>query len=362
MKLSEDGKTLLKVDNSDIKRDGSYDIPQGVTSIGSRAFYSCNQLQSITIPEGVTSIGNEAFYLCMELRSITIPKGVTSIGNWAFHQCMHLRTLTIPEGLRSIGFRAFSHCDSLQSITIPKGLDFIGEAAFFECKKLHSIMIAGADTDTEIQSVARLLPNDLKSNVVSREMAEAIAQVRKAQLSRVAQAPQINPLYRYFSPGSEYVFMFTENEAGGNLDKERSKLPNDIFRYMNPYILSQNPYYQKAKNRILSAPFPENQEKIKDYENTLKNIADESIQKAKEFSQPPVKLQRENQSDGNIGLDHLAMITPFFSPFIALAAIVHKHVTGNRFAFFQAAAQAQTKNALEDLRDEASEGSVAKIN
>ena len=65
-------------------------IPEGVTSIGSCAFYGCSGLTSVAIPEGVTSIGSYAFSGCSGLTSVTIPEGVTSIGLWAFRYCSGL--------------------------------------------------------------------------------------------------------------------------------------------------------------------------------------------------------------------------------------------------------------------------------
>ena len=64
-----------------------YTIPEGVTSIGNRAFMSCSGLVSITIPNSVKSIGESAFNGCESLTSITIPNSVTSIGNFAFYGC-----------------------------------------------------------------------------------------------------------------------------------------------------------------------------------------------------------------------------------------------------------------------------------
>ena len=92
-------------------------IEDGVTSIGTYAFYNCTSLTSITIPDGVTSIGLWAFYGCSSLTSITIPNGVTSISQGTFEYCSSLTSITIPESVTSIGIYAFNDCTSLTSIT-----------------------------------------------------------------------------------------------------------------------------------------------------------------------------------------------------------------------------------------------------
>ena len=68
-------------------------IPNGVTSIGDRAFAYCKSIESITIPNGVTSIGVRAFECCYSLESVTIPISVTSIGNYAFEDCGSLKAI-----------------------------------------------------------------------------------------------------------------------------------------------------------------------------------------------------------------------------------------------------------------------------
>ena len=65
---SKDGKTLIKYPKG--KKDTSFNIPDGVTSIGKRAFYGCRGLTSIVIPNSVTSIGYEAFYGCSNLETV----------------------------------------------------------------------------------------------------------------------------------------------------------------------------------------------------------------------------------------------------------------------------------------------------
>ena len=120
-------------------------IPEGVTSIGERAFEYCTGLTSITIPDSVTSIGDYAFHGCFNLTSVTIPDGVTSIGDYAFHGCYGLTSITIPEGVTSIGRSAFSGCSGLKSITIPNSVTSIGNGAFYQCTSLKTINYTGTE-------------------------------------------------------------------------------------------------------------------------------------------------------------------------------------------------------------------------
>ena len=121
-------------------------IPNSVTSIGNRAFWGCDSLQSIVIPDSVTSIGNGAFHGCESLQSIVIPDSVTSIGDWAFSFCHSLQSIVIPNSVTSIGNGAFSDCDSLQSIVIPDSVTSIGNSAFSICDSLQSIVIPDSVT------------------------------------------------------------------------------------------------------------------------------------------------------------------------------------------------------------------------
>lgn len=123
-------------------------VGNGVTTIGSCAFYKCASLTSIEISNTVTSIGNYAFSQCTSLGSITIPGSVTTIGSNAFYYCTSLATVTIGEssGLISIDYNAFYQCTELISIEIPDSVTSIGAAAFASCSKLQEVTIGNSVT------------------------------------------------------------------------------------------------------------------------------------------------------------------------------------------------------------------------
>ena len=118
----------------------------GVTTIGTRAFYDCTSLTSVTIPDSVTSIGNSAFAGCTSLTSVAIGSGVTSIGYEAFYGCISLTSITISNSVTSIGTRAFYYCTSLTSVTIPNGVTSIGDQTFYHCTSLTSVAIGSGVT------------------------------------------------------------------------------------------------------------------------------------------------------------------------------------------------------------------------
>ena len=53
-------------------------LEDGITGIGDRCFYCCNDLIDITLPESLTSIGEYALYYCSKLEIINIE----SIESW----------------------------------------------------------------------------------------------------------------------------------------------------------------------------------------------------------------------------------------------------------------------------------------
>ena len=113
-----------------------YQIPDGVTAIGTQAF-SSSHLISVTIPDSVTSIGTNAF--CSKtLTNVFIGDGVTSIGYGAFWGS-GLINVNIPESVTEIGNSAFRDCDNLEEVTIGSNVRKIDSDAFTYCDNLKTV-------------------------------------------------------------------------------------------------------------------------------------------------------------------------------------------------------------------------------
>ena len=104
---------------------------------------------SYEIPEGVETIRSKAFYKCYELSEITLPSTLKSIEEMAFFRCS-IGELNLPENLTFIGKDAFSYCTAIEKVTIPATVTEIGEYAFYSCTNLLSVTMEGKEADTTL--------------------------------------------------------------------------------------------------------------------------------------------------------------------------------------------------------------------
>ena len=139
---------------------GELRIPNTVTSIQIKAFYSCTGLTgNLVIPNSVKEIGGDAFSNCRGFNgtltlssnlktiggsafngctgftgSLTLPNSVTTIGNAAFRACGSFTNLELSNALSVIPYQAFWGCTSLSgNLVIPNSVKEIGICAFYEC-------------------------------------------------------------------------------------------------------------------------------------------------------------------------------------------------------------------------------------
>lgn len=145
-----------------------------VVSIGEKAFWKNDKLQSVTIEDGVLDIKMGAFYYCRYLRSVKLPATLKSVGSYAFWKSLSLSNIYIPASLTDLSAKAFSEGGmsayevspdnpvyssedgimfnkdktellhfpakkQVESFSIPEKVEKIGELAF-ECNQLNEVI------------------------------------------------------------------------------------------------------------------------------------------------------------------------------------------------------------------------------
>ena len=116
-------------------------VEKGITYVGTRAFYDCSEMTSVSLPTTLETMGADVFMYCTGLTSVTIPDGVTFISGDFFLGCTSLKSVTLPDSLRDIGGCTFMYCTSLTSVRLPATLLSISWQMFKDCKSLTSLTI-----------------------------------------------------------------------------------------------------------------------------------------------------------------------------------------------------------------------------
>ena len=114
-------------------------IPDSVIHIGTEAFSSCDNMESIET--NATSIGAAAFLGCKNLKSVTLKSGITHIAYSTFEDCQSLESIALPSTMTEIGNRAFFNCSALKNIDLPLGVRSIGEQSFMYCGSIEALVI-----------------------------------------------------------------------------------------------------------------------------------------------------------------------------------------------------------------------------
>jgi hypothetical protein len=147
-------------------KEGSYIVPDGVTSIDYGAFANCAALTAVVIPDSVTTVAVNAFQGCASLASVTIGRGLLNLENpgglppkYLFADCPSLTNVTVdPQN------SAFSSNDGLlfdknQEVLIrypaakagnyevPDSVTYIPDSGFVACHELTSVVIPNSVTN-----------------------------------------------------------------------------------------------------------------------------------------------------------------------------------------------------------------------
>lgn len=250
-------------------KGGDVTIPNGITSIGERAFEHCRNLTSINIPDSVTSIGERAFSGCDSLTSINIPNSVISIGKCAFFCCASLASITIPSSVSSIGKGAFTWCYALDKIivdkennhyisengalydknkteliqvppgiedtefVIPDSVRNIGDSAFYDCISLTSISIPDSVTDIGDWAFVECV------NLTSINIPNSVKSIGEHAFDGCTSLTSINIPSSVISIG-DFAFTYCKNLQSIIVDDE------------NSYYLSENgALYNKHRTELI---------------------------------------------------------------------------------------------------------------
>lgn len=125
-----------------------------------------DKIKTVEIQDGITKIGSDAFYYCNNITSVTIAGSVTTVAKNAFNYCTSLSSVTLSEGLTTINKKAFAHCTLLTSVTIPSTVTKIDTDAFLSCKGCKDVNLLV--TDTAKLTWNAKMGNDFMSNKATK--------------------------------------------------------------------------------------------------------------------------------------------------------------------------------------------------
>lgn len=105
--------------------------------IPSSCFRGCTHLEHIEVPDGVKTLGYRAFENCRDMAYCTLPDSLEAIREGCFAGS-GLRSISIPDNVRQIPEDAFRGCSLMKEIKFPKSLVAVGSYAFDGGKMLPS--------------------------------------------------------------------------------------------------------------------------------------------------------------------------------------------------------------------------------
>ena len=196
-----------------------------------------NNCTSIVVEEGVTTIGSYAFYNLQKVTSLTLPSTLTEIHEAAFLNLKVLTECDIPTGVTVIGKKAFTGCYVLEDVELPQGLLTLGEGAFSDCRAFTSVTIPPLITELPTNCFAQ------NWNVTSFNIPEGVVKAGQYVLTG-SQITEIN------IPASMTDMLFDSFRNNSSMENFNVAEGNPAFCDVDGVL------YTKDRSLLLAVPYP----------------------------------------------------------------------------------------------------------
>ena len=153
---SPEGDVVVSIANEAFSENDSIayvSMPNTVTLIGYKAFYSCKKLKTVMFPKngnGTLTLNYQSFAFC-GLEEIDMSEThMEVVAAHAFYGCTDLKRVQL-NGVETIEDFAFATCSALEELIHTGELSTIGERAFEYCKKLT--VLRGRNAQSNLDTV-----------------------------------------------------------------------------------------------------------------------------------------------------------------------------------------------------------------
>lgn len=200
-------------------------VINGKGEIPTKAFYNCQNIQSVSFSDEITKINDDAFRKCSGLTDLIIPDTILEIGNTAFVDCTGLKTVTLGNGLKTIGNGCFANCTSLANITIGKNLKDIPENAFQNCTALTVFEVNEENPNYSVENgLLMILSTDNKTvyTISSTEYTDDFVDNSESSDDESGLFPDFGPIIR---PWDEII----KDDQNQKEDDEEKDFFEDLF-------------------------------------------------------------------------------------------------------------------------------------
>ncbi len=121
----------------------SVELPDSITDMENAIFKECTSLMYANIPRSIKKIPVSTFSYCQSLTntSVYIHEGITEIGSKAFYGCKGLTKVIIPDTVKVIRAFAYEECTNITEIVVGKRVERIEWYAFDCGMTLKSIIM-----------------------------------------------------------------------------------------------------------------------------------------------------------------------------------------------------------------------------